>query len=417
MTSGLDTNTGAAKEPRSRAPSKTEPDVRPRLVVAQDGTGGHASISSAIAAAVAGDTIMVQPGIYRESLVLGKAVTVMSTFRPESVVVEHPGDEVVRIVASGVRLVGLTVRPQRHGNDSGVWSAVWIKDAEATVEQCHLSSHLGATLWVGGRSSHAIVRQCRIVDGAQNGVAIMEEGSANVERCSLAGHRWPAIFVAGQCRASVTDCEIVDNSNLGIVAFDGSRLTATQNRVRRNASGGIALVGAAPGCEVSDNDVSDNRGLGIGVSESLAASLTNNRLAGNAIGLYFAEGSSGEAFRNEIRGCTEHGVIVEGAGTSVQLGENTVQSSGGWGIVVAEGATARLRMNRVGESARSAALIRGPGTRVDATGNILGGSGAYAVEIGDEARATFRDNDLRGNAVGPWLIHEAGALERQGNLE
>jgi len=58
------------------------------LVVAQDGTGTHATISDAVDAAEDGDTILVKPGTYVEAVTIDKDIALIGDGPRDQIVIE-----------------------------------------------------------------------------------------------------------------------------------------------------------------------------------------------------------------------------------------------------------------------------------------------------------------------------------------
>ncbi|MCJ7709993.1 MAG: hypothetical protein MUQ32_04100, partial [Chloroflexi bacterium] len=224
----------AAREARPRSMAQAGRLSRELLVDPQDAEA-FTEIDDAVAAAEDGDRILVRPGTYRTPVVIDRAVRIEGDGDPAAIVLEPVGGEALGFAVSGAAVEGLTIRPARAGNDGELWSAVAVHDVEATVEGCLLSSHLGATVWVGGPSSSALVLGCTITGGAQNGVWVCEEGRARVVASRIAGNRWSAMAQGPHAVLEITDSEIVDNLDTGVAAQEGALLVIEGSTVSGNA--------------------------------------------------------------------------------------------------------------------------------------------------------------------------------------
>ena len=67
----------------------TEPGPR-TIVVAQDGSGDVATITEGVALAVDGDTVLIRPGVYAESVLVEEDITLTGDGPREAVIVEGP---------------------------------------------------------------------------------------------------------------------------------------------------------------------------------------------------------------------------------------------------------------------------------------------------------------------------------------
>ena len=249
------------------------------------------------------------------------------------------GGECLGAAASGAVVRGLTIRPARPGNDGEAWSAIAVHDVALTAEDCRLSSHLGATVWVAGPASALLLRDCTIEDGTQNGVYVVEEGRAALVGCRIVGHRWP--MVAGGMHASLRleRCEIVDNLDDGVAALAGARLIVEQSTIAGNAGSGVLLVESAPSSTVADCRITGNGGAGIMVQRSRGARILRNRIDDNDAGVVIEGGARPLVEANELGENVRVGIGVAGDGSDPRVVDNTVAARGSVGIAVRMGAT------------------------------------------------------------------------------
>jgi hypothetical protein len=84
-------------------------DEREPIVVAADGSGDYRTVTEAVVAAQDGETILVKPGTYQGSIVVGKDIVIRGDGAPDEVVIEIPPDAPnVDAGGYGVRLVDTT---------------------------------------------------------------------------------------------------------------------------------------------------------------------------------------------------------------------------------------------------------------------------------------------------------------------
>ena len=227
------------------------------------------------------------------------------------------------------------------------------------MEDCHLSTHQGATIWVGGPSTRARIQDCVIADGAQNPIWVTEEARAEIDRlphlrAPLAGdHGWRAC-IPGGARLGV-----VDNFDHGIVGADYASLVVEGCTIARNAASGVLLLGAAPASRVEGSTIEENAGTGIFV-EGGRGRIEGNRIRRHDVGIGVMEGSAPTIAGNELVE-NGYGLGVRGPGTDPVVTGNTITGSKEFGIIVEDRASGRFEANTIRGCG-------GPGFRVDDEG-------------------------------------------------
>ena len=192
--------------------------------VAPGSWGAHATVGDAVRGAEAGAVISVRPGVYRESLVVDRDVTVVA----------EKGPGTVRIVA--VRGPALTV----HGG-------------EATVCELTLEALAPAEPAVLVRAGTPTLVDCEISGGR---VEVTGDAVAALRNCTVTGADRVALRLSGTSRTLLEDCEIRSAGGDGIGADDEARAECTGTVVHGAGGRGVHLAGAARGrftrCEVRD---------------------------------------------------------------------------------------------------------------------------------------------------------------------
>jgi len=387
------------------------------LLVDPTDPAAYGEIDDAVAAAEDGDTVRVRPGVYRKPVLLDRAVAVMADGPAGSVVLEPAGGECVGVAASGASVTGLTIRPARVGNDGTDYSAVSVRDVAVTIERCDLTTHLGATVWVGGPSSMAVVRDCTIAGGAQNGVFASEEGRVEVVRCRISGHRWPVTAHGAHSSVRAVDCELVDNLDDGATAGLGAVLVLERCVVSGNAGAGVSLHGAAPASAVLDCTITGNGGPGVVVNGGRGMRVSRNRVNRNEGGIIVDDGASPTLEANELADNADVGIGVTGDMTNPVVIDNSVTSSRPSAIVVRLGATGTFERNRLSAGDLAGIWVADDATRPVFRANIVSGGRGVGIKVSGGGSGVFEANDLRGNTDGSWDLDQPGDIQRTGNLE
>ncbi len=287
----------------------------------------YPTIQSAIAAAVAGDEVLVAAGTYFEAIdLLGKAVTLRGAAGAESTIIDGTGlDTSVIRCASGegaeTLIAGFTITrgvagspiPGQPGFRFG--GGLFVKDASPTIEACRFIDNRAG---FGGGAyflrSESVIRDCLFHDNLANtdgGGAQFFDGAVSIEDCMFTlnkapqGHGGGAHFVIGL--PTVTDCTFSNNNATvggGFSFFtNGSAMAATGLAVNSNIAsgtgGGIWLNVGADQLLLSGSEVCSN---------------FPNPISGDYIDLgknLFCTGCPGDLNNNGI---------IDGADISVMLG-------------------------------------------------------------------------------------------------
>ena len=408
--------------PRCRTPRPRDPGQqilrgsgREFVVDPRDPTA-FTEIDDAVAAAEDGDRILVRPGTYTTPVVVDRAVSIEGTGELALTVLQPLGGEAIGFAASGGRVERLTIRPARTGNDGMDWSAVAVHDVEAIVEGCTLSSHLGATVCVGGPGSSLLVIDCDLVDGAQHSVWVTEGGRARIAASRIAGHAWSATDEDRHSELRIEGCDLVDNLGDGASATGGALLVVENSTIRRNAGNGVCLTNAAPASRVTGCTIEGNMLAGVLIVGGRSAEIRGNRIVGNDAGVGVMGHAAPVVTGNTIEGnCT--GVGSRGEGAEPLVAGTVITRSSVAGISVDEEAGGQFDGNTVGESRRWGIWLDNEGTLARFSGNQVSASGREAVFVSNGAAGHFSANDLRGNHAGSWTFTDPGSVVRDGNLE
>ena len=397
-------------------PPVPKPHQARTLIVDASDPAAFQEIDDAVSAAEAGDRVLVRPGTYRRCVVVDRAVTIEADGPAGSVILEPVGGEALGIEAAGTRVVGLTIRPAFAGNDGRSWSAIAVHDSAATIERCDLSSHLGATAWIGGPAARVTFQDCTFHDGAQNPIWVVKGAHVTVIGCTARAHRG-ALQAGGRgTTVLIEDCLVDAAHDVGIGATDGAHLTVQRTRVTGSVGAAIALLGAAPSSLVEGCTVEGSAAGGIVIAHMGGCTIRDNTVTGNRAGIVVEHGARPIIEGNRVD-ANRLGIIVSGPLTDPEVRDNDVTNSLGNGMLIDEGALGRVVGNRIHGSNGNGIWLDNPGTRPRIAGNTVTGNRMAALLITNNAGAVVTDNDLRGNRAGSWHIAEADSLEPSGNQE
>jgi hypothetical protein len=254
-------------------------------IIAKDGTGHYFEIASGINVAVAGDTVLVRPGTYRENIrfrganiVLrsanGPQVTVIDGSAADAPVVEFNSGE-----SRACRIEGFTLTGGRGGGSyvgEKVGGGILVRDAEPTIVGNVITGNQVNGPFAGGVGGGIFCRAGFPDESKPERVPLIQ---GNVIRNNLSNGNGGGIGLHERAGA-----EIIGN-------------TIEQNTAARGDGGGIwILVRIDPTISIRDNRISGNRAWdhGGGVYAGTAGALPRLTLhiEGNLIHDNLAEGTA-----------------------------------------------------------------------------------------------------------------------------
>jgi len=251
--------------------SKTEPPTR---VVDPMHRGDHATITEAIAAASAGDRILVRPGLYQEALVIDKPLEIIGDGEPGEIEVEATEGSVLVFRTSMGRVANLTLR-QMGGN---AVAGVDIVQGRLQLEDCDISSEGEFCVLIGSGADPRLRRN-------------------RIRRARVAG-----VFVRTDGRGTLEDNEIFGSTQAGVAISAGSDPTLRRNRIHDCGTLGVLVVSGGRGT-LEENDISGSVFGGVGIFNGGKPTLRRNRIGNNDLaGIWVLDGGGGTFEDNDLRG-------------------------------------------------------------------------------------------------------------------
>ena len=291
------------------------------LTVSQQRGAQYATISQAVRSARPGAHIIVKPGLYRESLVIDRPISISGDGRAGEVIVESIGSSCLVTRAAQIKVRGLTLQ-SFISDERNRYFAIDITSGQLTLEDCIITSDADACISIHGPGVNPEIRRCRVRDGGVYGVWVwddaagiieeceisdcagaglvisgdtMEEarqmaadiladisddqniinppsiknrggaskagagGMPHVRRCSISGGHEQGIWVHYKGQALIEHCRVFENSAAGVWVDQGSEAAIRHSNINRNDWEAIRVTGGSL-ATVEDCDLSENAG-------------------------------------------------------------------------------------------------------------------------------------------------------------
>jgi nitrous oxidase accessory protein NosD len=387
---------GMAVEPVVVAPPTVSiaPDapVLITLVVSANGAGDYRTIGQALSNAQPGARIQIEPGVYRESLVIDKPLELVGHGESAKIIIESADYGCLQIDADQALIKGLTLycRPTDL-NDSGHF-AVDIERGHVILEDCDIRSDSMACIAIHGAAARPVIRHCRIHHSRENGVFVYDYARGLIEDCDIFANTLAGIAIEQGSNPIFRRCQIHDGQETGVYVWEQGQGLIEDCDIFANALAGVAIEqGSNPTlrhCQIHDSQESGiyiwDRGRGLVEDCDIFA----NAMAGITI--------TQHSYPN-IRHCRIH----DGRESGVEVWEQ------GEGLLedcdIFANATTGVLIHSAGHP-----LIRG--CRINHNHR-------YAIRIEEEGLGTVEHCDLTHNAFGAWSIASGCRLKSVDNKE
>jgi hypothetical protein len=355
------------------------------------------TIAEGVELAGYGDTILVRPGIYVESVIIAEDVRLIGDGHPDEIVITAPEDG----PATSVTIFGL--RPRY---------AILLDDTRAIVSGVTFRGASSTVIVLGGAPSLVDLRFDRVGDaygkameGTREAIAIVGGGATVLDSALIGGggisvsHRSDARIEGNTLREGAHiwgqfgDRAIVRSNRISgmlvraVATHASGAVTIEDNTISGAGAEGIVVgLGDRRGSEavVRDNFISGTT-TAIHARAGSLTRIEQNVLVDNGIGILMARGASGTVSTNHLVH-NEIGIAV--SRSHVRVGGNAIRG-GITGMVVTEGGTPTFERNVVEGAARgividvgaSPSLIRNRICAMKAHLSVADGPGSILVDI------------------------------------
>ena len=304
------------------------------IVVSTDGVGAFRSIQRAIDAAAYGDVILVNPGIYEESIVLISGITIRGAGASHTVIRSSYGYQPViqGISVGAVALEGLSLE---RGTSI----------LEATV--------------VDLQSSQVTFLNCRVAGGQNGGVISSGVSTLAFQTCVIEDNHGYGLQISGPTDITLKNCRIADNGSIGLYLRDASAVIQTTT-FQWNEWDGILLEGASI-LDCVDSTVSDNGRWGLRVLDTSQARIVGSAFNTQATGnISVRDGAALTLASCVLRGGLSSS--LQGNGTAdVQISDTQILDAVGDGLTLQDQASLELQLSIIAHCGGNGLSLRTDG--------------------------------------------------------
>ncbi|MEV0133522.1 right-handed parallel beta-helix repeat-containing protein [Dactylosporangium sp. NPDC050688] len=295
------------------------------LRVAPRGWGSHRSIAAAIRAATEGSVISLAPGVYNESVIIDRDVSLVAEHGVVEIVATHGPALVSRTPSAAVR--GISVRGtgpaavavlassgrvRLDGCDISVGRVEIGGRAQAELVGCRIHGCAEAGLHVTGDATASLIK-CTVEDIEGDGVVLSQSSRTDIASTMITKATRTGVSLTGSAAATLKDCDVSHTGEEGVYTQDSVRLLVQSSRLSDSGTDALAVAGSAipdPDLAAEPDQASPGTEAPAGVA-MIDCNLTRAGRAGvRAVGVCKVTMTG-----CDITGSTRTGVVLGGSAT------------------------------------------------------------------------------------------------------
>jgi len=352
------------------------------LVVGKGGRANCLSLRVALRQAEPGSQIVVQPGIYRESLVVDKDVEIIGEGESAEIILESTKGPCLQLQAPNASVRGLILRKPSGSDDSPVVS---IQSGKGTFRNCVFHAVAGANLVLEGSGTQGQLEDCRFSGGSHLGVEVGSGASIMAAGCRWEGHGRHGLLVGPGANATLTQAAFQDGEGCAITVRHHGHVQGEDVQIEGYLAGGLQVEGEARASLVRSR-IHSSRYAGLLVFEKGQASLEDCEFSGHE--------SSGAH-------------VVKGA--SVQMSRCRLHDNPGFGLSVLDKGLASLEGCEISQNGQAGVLIHSGGTAQLKQCKLFDGH-SLGVVCAPKGRGVLEGCEIYGNVQSGAKVEPGGSL-------
>lgn len=304
------------------------------LVVSKLAGGDYKTITEAINNAQPGTRILVRPGVYQESLVVDKKLTIVGDGAKAEIIIESTDASCLLIQTDNAEVRGLTLRC-RAGQQNKQYFAVNIPQGQAILADCDITSDSLSSVAIHGSTANPTIQKCQIHDSKQSGIYIYDNGRGIIEDCDIFRNttteitidtnaqpiirgckihdgKEGGILIREQGLGTVEDCAIFNNTLSGIEIKEDSNPTIQRCKIYDSKQGGGLLIHQKGRGTVEDCDIYNNALSGVEIREGGNPLIRQCRINKNKYNaLYVHENGLGTVENSDLTGNLRQAINID----------------------------------------------------------------------------------------------------------
>ncbi|MCL1894587.1 MAG: protein kinase [Holophagaceae bacterium] len=316
--------------------------TKPELLNVVVGRGGQAtclSLRVALRQAASGAQIRVQPGVYKESIVLDKDVTIVGDGDPSKVVIESNGPPAVRVKSGHPILKDITLKATEEQIDS----LVDVVEGQITLKKCLLVTlgNCAANVEFGAEIT---MHDCVITGHGQDLMSVL--GKAHLHGGHFSGATKAAISIQKNGEGILQYVQMGPGDGVGILLDDQATATLENVVIKEFDDGGVELNSSSV-LRAKESQFLNSKFAGLIQKDNSKSNLENCKFSEHeGSGLHVAKGAEAALKDCKFEENIGHGVSAIDGG-KITLESCEISGNQQTGIVVHQKGKLQLNQCRI----------------------------------------------------------------------
>lgn len=301
------------------------------------------TITEALSQAAPGSKIVIEPGIYNESLLINKSD--IELYGKAGAIIEGEGKNTLTIDSENVKISNIEFKNKSKDNEE----VLYIKKGKPNISHCVIKGNGGAGIRIVDESNPEIVDN--IIKSCVDGIVVADKSGAVIKSNFVSQNEQSGIKVSSNGKTIIKYNYISKNEQYGIMADNAKQLVIFNNNIDKNQISGIT---AGKGCElrISNNRIQDN-GNGVEIYDSSKADIIDNIVGFNRMnGIHVGTSSVSDLLSNFISNNKMTGIYINGI-AKVFVEKTRVVKNKSQGIVVEGSSHAEILNSTIANNGNS----------------------------------------------------------------
>jgi F-box protein 11 len=223
------------------------------------------TITEAIQLAEPGTKILVEPGLYHESVIIDKKIELVGNGSVGKIILYSEELYTVKMKTKHATVRGITIKQGGKVEENTYPNAVDIPTGSAIFENCVISSDTGNGFRIFERNTSPIIQDCIIHDAKKAGIFITHEADPILIGCQVYNNQRQGLWIQEKANGTIENCEIHSNQKENVVITDEAAPFFKRCKIFNGQSQGVWIqinaLGSFENCEIHSN-----RKLNVGIT-------------------------------------------------------------------------------------------------------------------------------------------------------
>ncbi|MEZ0295625.1 MAG: right-handed parallel beta-helix repeat-containing protein [Candidatus Methylacidiphilales bacterium] len=361
------------------------------IVVSKSGLGDFDNIEAAVTAALPGNVILVQAGVYNETVVLRRSLTLVADLSGGQVIVNSDGT--CLDVQADVAISGFTFSSIAEGSD-GPQPVVRMQRGNSRLIACTMGGPSSSVVEVSG-GAFLSMEVCEVYKSSGMGVRIKSDGGATLEGCRIQRSGESAMYLEPRARVTLSHCRLEKAAHYGICAEAEAIVAASECEVTGHARSCVFL-NRSGSAQFEACQLGSGQAFGLHVVGSPVTLESTTVSECKQAGISLTMGARLDATNSKVLENREEGIIASGR-SAAGLVRCTVQGQTLYGIYAAEKSEIELNACTIGQNGRAGVAIYSS-SRAELQDSTVVENKGGGLSAHQESTLVLRDSALMRNS-------------------